>query len=200
MLGVIGAWLSDEQSPWSPDELAEARQTQAQQRRAARPAVRPGGHDPQGLGRDRGPLALAAGQLADRDERTAGQLKGPQHHVDRGAWRAAQRRRVAERARERQCEVNDVVLGDVADAPRGQAYRPRGGRPQAAHRVEQRGLARSAGADDRDQLPAADGQRHVRQRHRSGPGPLRKRAHFDRRLHGPILPCLPARRTGELTA
>jgi hypothetical protein len=66
MLGVIGAWLSDEQSPWSPDELAEARQTQAQQRRAARPAVRPGGHDPQGLGRDRGPLALAAGQLAGR--------------------------------------------------------------------------------------------------------------------------------------
>jgi len=69
------------------------------------------------LRRDRGPLALAAGQFADRDERTADQLKGPQHHVDRRAGHAAQRRGVAERAGERQREVNDVVLGDVADAP-----------------------------------------------------------------------------------
>jgi hypothetical protein len=62
-------------------------------------------------------LRYAAGQLTDRDQRTAGQFQRPQHGIDRAAWHAAQRCGVAERAGERQGEMDDVVLRYVADVP-----------------------------------------------------------------------------------
>ena len=86
---------------------------------------------------------------------------------------------------ERQGEVDDVVLRDVAECFR--EVRPPSGRRAAAgrHRVEQRGLSRAARADDRHQFSRRDGQRYVLQRDGSGPYLLRQRAHLDRSLHGP---------------
>ena len=103
--------------------------------------------------------------------------------VDRAAGDRSQRGRIAEGACKRQSEVDDVVLGDVADVAGNQAHRPGRRWPQTAHRVEQRGLARAAAADNRHQFPGVDGERHIMQRDYPRLGPLSQLAYLDRRLH-----------------
>ena len=78
---------------------------------------------------------------------------------------AAQRRGVAERAGQRQGEVDDVVLGDVADVA-GRSGSP-SRRPAAAGRTSCRAAwscPTPLAADYRHQFPGPDGQRHVLQR------------------------------------
>ena len=80
-------------------------------------------------------------------------------------------------------QVDDVVLRDVAVpavAPLA-AHLADGRRPQPAYRVEQRGLARSAAADDPHHLALSNGERDSAQDQLSGPDPLAHVAQIDQR-------------------
>ena len=131
------------------------------------------------LDRDARALALAARERAHlhigalgEAERAECLLHGQVHLGRRGGRWHPQRRRVAQRALERQVGVDDVVLGDVAEQPPErvevavevdavEAHRPALRRTHARQRLQQRGLAGAAAADDRDELARADGERHA---------------------------------------
>jgi hypothetical protein len=140
---------------------------------------------------DAGPLALAAGQCTHRHVGPIGQVQVAQGLLDdplrfhRGcARRQPQQGRVAERAAQGHLEVDDVVLGHVADlrvgadaGPTNDAVLPNlpgGRRLQSGEDLQQSGLPRAAAAGDGDQftgfhrerqlvedLPATDAPAHV---------------------------------------
>ena len=85
-----------------------------------------GGWPGEQLDRDAGAFALAPGQHPDRDIALVGQVEFAHYLVEhlvgllgRGARRQAEPCRVLQRAPQRHLGVDDVVLGDVADARAG---------------------------------------------------------------------------------
>jgi len=130
------------------------------------------------LDRDAGALALAPRQHPDRDITPIGQVQLAQYFIDhpvslpgRCAGRQAESRRVLQRAPQRHLAVDDVVLGDVADARvrRGTGIDPNAvmhdlasrGRPQPRKNLEQGGLSRSAAAHKSNELTRLDGEGHL---------------------------------------
>jgi hypothetical protein len=169
-----------------PNELRAARRVEAGRRLVEEEHVRTG----QQLDRDARALPLAAGECTDAHVRALVEiecmerLRHPRLDLAcRVGRRQAQARGVAQRPLERQLGVDDVVLRHVAEDPAervevrvqvdaAEPDRALLGRPDARQRLEQHRLAGAAAADDRDEPPARQGQRHVVQHALAAPDRL----------------------------
>ena len=91
---------------------------------------------------------------------------------------------VAERPVEREDVVDRLAIGHISDISLHSPDASRAWRPQSRHRIEQRGLARPAAADDRDKLAMTNGQRNIMQGGCTGSGLLTDGTHLDGNPHG----------------